>query len=55
MKKQPVDYAAPMAHSTNPPAGLDLPPRLNKLHCRECGEAVTGLHCPKCQKREGSE
>lgn len=34
-------------------SGLDLPPRLNKLLCRDCGQPVKGLECQReeCRKK----
>jgi hypothetical protein len=51
---EPVDYGA-IYTSNNEPHGVDLPPPLNKLQCRGCGETVTGLKCPKCDKQEAGK
>lgn len=32
--------------------GLDLPPALNRMYCRDCREEVIGrATCPKCESR----
>lgn len=37
--------------SNNEPHGMDLPPALNKMICRQCGNPVQGLHCENCETR----
>lgn len=36
-------------------ANLDLPPRLNMMHCRDCGKPVPSdrATCPHCTKQGG--
>jgi rubrerythrin len=49
---QPVDYGA-IYTSNNEPHGVDLPPSLKTLQCRECGHPVAGLKgCPECERRK---
>lgn len=46
-----VDYAGQTNYVAGGASGLDLPPRLDKLQCRNCGNTVEGLKCPVCEMR----
>lgn len=47
-KNAVYDLSAPFT-SNNELHGHDLPPALNRMHCRTCGMEVVGTaRCPKC-------